>query len=150
MLVATLTLPRQDIDRVGAGRYGENLAFNPWHALAEHAPVGQRRGSPQSRLRGVARTCRRQANGVPATEPDGPRPLDVEARVRSPTARSCARAIHPAIGIARVGNSEEHYLIGPEVDRRRPREPGSFKDRTGALMRQAARFACTATTPPAR
>jgi hypothetical protein len=102
-------------------------------------------------------------------------------------------AIHPAIGIARVGNSEEHFFIGPEVDEPLPGqlgepaseafssgkpvesspgkpeeppsdkleearpdesdesrpgelgqfppgEPSFYKDRTGALKRQAARF----------
>src|SRR6185436_17752131 len=32
--VATLILPRQDVTANGQGGYGENLAFNPWHALA--------------------------------------------------------------------------------------------------------------------
>ena len=51
-------------------------------------------------------------------------------------------AIHPAIGIARIGNSREAdgYFIGPEV----PDEPalgrGAYKDKSGALKRQAARF----------
>jgi hypothetical protein len=49
-------------------------------------------------------------------------------------------AIHPAIGIARVGNSEEQFFLGPEVDHPTPMEPGSYKDETGALKRQAARF----------
>ena len=53
-------------------------------------------------------------------------------------------AIHPAIGVARIGNStkSDGYFIGPEV----PDEPalplGSYKDKddTGALKRQVARF----------
>jgi len=53
-------------------------------------------------------------------------------------------AIHPAIGVARVGNSHEPgaagYFVGPEV----PEEPalprGDYKDSKGALKRQAARF----------
>jgi hypothetical protein len=50
--------------------------------------------------------------------------------------------IHPAIGIARIGNSTEFdgCFIGPEV----PDEPalplGSYKDKNGALKRQVARF----------
>lgn len=49
-------------------------------------------------------------------------------------------AIYPSIGIARVGNSKEEYYIGPEVTA--PAQlPGSFyKDATGAIKRQAARF----------
>ncbi len=47
-------------------------------------------------------------------------------------------AIHPAIGVGRVGNSNDGWFLGPEV----PHIPitGPFKDATGALRRQAARF----------
>ncbi|MFC9330323.1 LodA/GoxA family CTQ-dependent oxidase [Kitasatospora sp. NPDC057015] len=47
--------------------------------------------------------------------------------------------IHPAIGIARVGNSEEDF-VGPEVPDRPPAAPGGFKDAEGRIKRQAARF----------
>lgn len=47
--------------------------------------------------------------------------------------------IHPAIGVARVGNSEE-WFIGPEVPDRAPYPEGGFKDEAGRLKRQAARF----------
>ncbi|MDQ5824944.1 MAG: LodA/GoxA family CTQ-dependent oxidase [Chloroflexota bacterium] len=49
-------------------------------------------------------------------------------------------AIHPAIGIARVGNSETEYFIGPEVPDPLPEPPGFYKDQQGALKRQAALF----------
>lgn len=49
-------------------------------------------------------------------------------------------AIHPAIGVARVGNSENKYYIGPEVTDPPPRPPGFYKDAKGALKREAARF----------
>lgn len=51
-------------------------------------------------------------------------------------------AIYPAIGVARIGNSTEFdgYFVGPEV----PNEPalplGHYKDKSGALRRQVARF----------
>lgn len=48
-------------------------------------------------------------------------------------------SIHPAIGIARVGNSRD-YLIGPQVIDPDPLPSGSFRDGTGALKRQAAEF----------
>jgi hypothetical protein len=49
-------------------------------------------------------------------------------------------SIHPGIGIARVGNSEGEFFIGPELTTP-PREvPGFYRDETGALKRQAARF----------
>ena len=49
-------------------------------------------------------------------------------------------AIHPAIGVARVGNSESDFFIGPEVTEPQPSPAGFYKDRKGALKRQAARF----------
>lgn len=47
--------------------------------------------------------------------------------------------IHPAIGIARIGNSEE-YFIGPEVPRPTPPPGGGYRDKAGRLKRQAALF----------
>ncbi len=47
--------------------------------------------------------------------------------------------IHPGIGVARVGNSEE-YFIGPEVPNPVPPPPGGYRDAQGHLKRQAARF----------
>jgi L-Lysine epsilon oxidase N-terminal len=49
-------------------------------------------------------------------------------------------AIYPAIGIARVGNSRDEYFIGPEVTAPVKHPAGFYKDATGALKRQAARF----------
>ena len=49
-------------------------------------------------------------------------------------------AIHPAIGIARVGDSLEDYYFGPEVACPEPRPPGFYKDASGALKREAALF----------
>ena len=49
-------------------------------------------------------------------------------------------AVHPAIGIARVGNSASEYFFGSEVPGPLPEPPGGFKDAGGALKRQAARF----------
>jgi hypothetical protein len=49
-------------------------------------------------------------------------------------------AIYPAIGIARVGNSPEEFFIGPEVTEPIAHSPGFYRDTSGALKRQAARF----------
>ncbi len=49
-------------------------------------------------------------------------------------------AIHPAIGVARVGNSEDGYYIGPEIIDGPPMTLENIRDETGALKRQAARF----------
>jgi hypothetical protein len=48
--------------------------------------------------------------------------------------------IYPAIGVARVGNSASGYVVGPEVPDPPPLSPGCYRDDTGALKRQAARF----------
>ncbi|WP_298835210.1 LodA/GoxA family CTQ-dependent oxidase [uncultured Piscinibacter sp.] len=47
--------------------------------------------------------------------------------------------IHPAIGVARVGNSDE-FFIGPERIGQRPQPAGGFKDAQCRVKRQAARF----------
>jgi len=49
-------------------------------------------------------------------------------------------AIHPAVGIGRVGNSRESFFFGPEVPGALPHASGGFKDPHGAVARQAARF----------
>ena len=49
-------------------------------------------------------------------------------------------AIYPSIGIARVGNSPTGWYIGPEVPDPLPLSPGSYRDGSGALKREAARF----------
>lgn len=47
-------------------------------------------------------------------------------------------AIHPAVGIARVGNSEDAFYFAPEVPGSTPH--GAVKDARGAMAKQAARF----------
>lgn len=49
-------------------------------------------------------------------------------------------AIHPAIGIVRLGNSPEGYFIGPEAPGRIPSDPDRFRDSEGNIKRQACRF----------
>lgn len=48
-------------------------------------------------------------------------------------------AIHPGIGIARVGDSPDAFIVGPEVLNPVP-PPDGYKDCKGFLKRQAARF----------
>jgi hypothetical protein len=47
--------------------------------------------------------------------------------------------IHPGIGIARVGDSDE-YFVGPEIPYRTASPNGGYRDAQGQLKRQAARF----------
>ena len=49
-------------------------------------------------------------------------------------------AIHPAIGVARIGNSAVQIFLGPEVDEPAAEPPGAYRDGNSALKRQAARF----------
>lgn len=49
-------------------------------------------------------------------------------------------AIHPTIGVARLGNSEDSYFLAPEIPDPLPEQPGFYRDPTGALKRQAPRF----------
>jgi L-Lysine epsilon oxidase N-terminal/L-lysine epsilon oxidase C-terminal domain len=48
--------------------------------------------------------------------------------------------IHPAIGIARLGTSPSEYFVGPEIPEVYDFPQGGFRDKTGRLKRQAARF----------
>ncbi|RVT40552.1 hypothetical protein EMM73_19590, partial [Rheinheimera sediminis] len=49
-------------------------------------------------------------------------------------------AIYPPIGVMRVGNSPKEFFIGPEVNQPIAADLGSYRDASGALKRQAARF----------
>jgi hypothetical protein len=66
--VATLTIPPQTFSTPARDAFGENLSFNPWHALPEHKPLGA-----VNRIRRVVYTAvsklRHQHNGVPRREP---------------------------------------------------------------------------------
>jgi hypothetical protein len=48
--------------------------------------------------------------------------------------------IHPAIGIARLGNSPGDFFIGPEIPLQKPDPAGGFKDAQCKVKRQAAQF----------
>jgi len=48
--------------------------------------------------------------------------------------------IHPGIGIARLGNSQTGFFLGPEAPGVAPAPEGGFKDGEGAIKRQGVRF----------
>jgi len=50
-----------------------------------------------------------------------------------------AVSIYPAIGVARVGNSPEHFL-GPTIPGQIATDPDDFRDGKGRIKRQAAKF----------
>ncbi|MFG3225538.1 LodA/GoxA family CTQ-dependent oxidase [Kitasatospora sp. NPDC048194] len=136
--VARLTLPQQDVSARGQAAYGENLAFNPWHCLAEHRPVGSISDARRTVYLASAEQ-RRDVNGVPTAEPGPARPQLTPPPARD--TRIVRAAVHPAIGIARVGDSTmDDFVLAPEVDDPPPLPVGSYKDVTGALRRQAVRF----------
>ncbi|MGA5821283.1 LodA/GoxA family CTQ-dependent oxidase [Kitasatospora sp. NPDC094028] len=134
---ARLTLQQQDVTARGQAEYGENLSLNPWHSLAEHRPIGS--------ISEVRRTVylasaeqRRDVNGIPTAEPGPARPRITPKAGRD--RRIVRAAVHPAIGVARVGDSTTaDYVLAPEVDEPAPPANG-YKDATGALLRQAVRF----------
>lgn len=140
--VATLILPQQDAGSRGQSTYGENLAYNPWHALPAHRPVGSIADTRKMVYRASAAN-RRNVNGVPQAEPVVPRPPQYAPGVDYPKAkdtRIVRAAIHPAIGVARVGNSINAFYIGPQVAEPSPQALGFYRDATGALKREAAQF----------
>ncbi len=48
--------------------------------------------------------------------------------------------IHPAIGMARVGNSPQEFYLGPETPHPAPQPAEFYRDAQGRLKREAARF----------
>ncbi|NEU98324.1 LodA/GoxA family CTQ-dependent oxidase [Bradyrhizobium uaiense] len=58
-----------------------------------------------------------------------------------PFAKVHSCKIHPGIGIARVGNSTEGYYLAPEsLEASKDAPTGGYKDASGRVKRQAARF----------
>lgn len=68
--VATITIPKQSFDLPAQHRFCENLSFSPWHAIAEHRPLGvvnRVRKVVYETISGV----RHELNGEPRKEPTG-------------------------------------------------------------------------------
>jgi hypothetical protein len=135
--VADLILDRQDITERGQAEYGENLSCNIWRVTEAHRPVGSL-AEVRRAVYATSAQQRRNVNGVPDGEPAEPRPsLHTAPATDSVIVRA---AIHPAIGIARIGDSQSDYTIGPETVDPPARPPGFYRDAAGALKRQAACF----------
>lgn len=80
--VARVMIPAQDIDAPGVAAYGDNLAFQPWHALPEHQPVGSLAEARRVAYSASA-ALRHGYNGIPDQEPRearDPQPLPVPER----------------------------------------------------------------------
>jgi hypothetical protein len=65
ILVAQLKLPKQDLDDADAF---DDLSFNPWHASADHEPMGSLNGTRRAGYVSSA-DVRRRLNGCPLAEP---------------------------------------------------------------------------------
>jgi hypothetical protein len=134
--VATLTLPPQNIDAADQAQLGELLAFNIWQTLPEHEPQGSI-AAARKIVYYAAADLRRTHNHVSTQEPAQLQPIQPPM----PSDSTIVRAeIHPAIGVARVGNSQDEFFIGPEVTHPASEQSGFYRDAQGALKRQAARF----------
>jgi L-lysine epsilon oxidase-like protein len=135
--IADLILPQQEIAARGQANYGENLSWNIWRVTAEHIPQGSIAEARRT-VYAASAQMRRNVNGVPTGEPADPRPaLRLAPCVDTVITQA---AIHPAIGIARIGDSKSGYFIGPEVVSPVANPPGFYRDPSGTLKRQAACF----------
>ncbi|RYD68101.1 MAG: hypothetical protein EOP58_01505, partial [Sphingomonadales bacterium] len=137
--VATLVIPQQRIDAPGQADYGQNLSFNIWRVPPANRP------NDQSTIAVVRRTVyaagaamRQRANGQLTGDPSEPRAAEADPLERD----NCIvqAVIYPAIGVARVGSSDDYFYGGPEVTDPAPLPPGSYRDKDKRLKRQAARF----------
>lgn len=137
--IAELTFPKQDICAIGQEEFGQNLAFNIWRTLAEHEPLGSMAAARKVVYEASAE-ARHQANGQQLTEPSEINPA-FEGDADDDSKCIVTAGIYPPIGVMRVGNSEKEWFIGPEVNNPPAlKEEWAYRDKTGALKRQAARF----------
>lgn len=137
--IARLEFPQQDICAIGQEAFGQNLSFNIWRTLAAHEPLGSIAAARKLVYAASAQT-RHQANGQLEEEPGAINPpFDPHSGADDDCIVSAA--IYPAIGVMRVGNSKEEFFIGPEVNNPPAQtEDDAYRDASGALKRQAARF----------
>jgi len=81
--VATLIIPRQEIDTEERNRLCENLSFDPWHGVEDHYPVGAMNRARRAVYTAVAK-FRHSRNCVPfpelagATDPAPTNPCKLE------------------------------------------------------------------------
>ncbi|KAK9762749.1 hypothetical protein K7432_011216 [Basidiobolus ranarum] len=66
--VATIVIPKQDLDAPELNKQGETLSFNPWHSLPEHRPLGSLNRTRKVVYERISRV-RNEMNSVPRQEP---------------------------------------------------------------------------------
>jgi len=137
--IAKLHLAQQDVTALGKADFGSRLSFNIWRTLEEHKPIGSI-AEARRVVYAASAQVRHQANGQTQQEPNVINPSFEE---NSDEDSDCIvkAAIYPPIGVMRVGNSENEYFIGPLVDEPEIKpDPYAYRDKTGAIKRQAAQF----------
>ena len=72
--VATLRIPQQEFDTPERFAFTRNLAFNPWHCLAAHRPLGNQSRARKRMYDELAR-FRQKMNDVKHVEPTGAEPF---------------------------------------------------------------------------
>ncbi|MET3134538.1 hypothetical protein AAKU55_004838 [Oxalobacteraceae bacterium GrIS 1.11] len=140
--VATLILPQQDICARGQSAYGEALAFNIWRVPVEQTPVGSIAEARKLAYPASAH-ARHEANGQALEEPRQARagcPFSGHRPAPDPDTCIVKAVIYPAVGIARVGSSEEEWFLGPEVLNPPAHPAGYYRDKHHMLKRQGVRF----------
>jgi len=68
--VATIRIPKQRFDTDAQQGFCENLSYTPWHALAEHRPVGGINRVRKVVYEGIS-VLRHKLNQSPRVEPTG-------------------------------------------------------------------------------
>lgn len=135
--IADLHFTQQDINARGQAAYGENLSMNIWRVTEEHRPQGSI-ADVRKAVYAASAEQRRNANGVPDGEPVCAKPDQVIPPCKD--AVIVRAAIYPGIGVARVGNAETEFYIGPEVSEPPSAPKGFYRTSEGTLKREAARF----------
>ncbi len=138
--VATLEVSRQDVTAQGQSAYGDLLAFNIWRTPVAQTPRGSIAEARKVVYANSAR-LRHQANGQPQDQPKCPRTAAASHDEDDCIVRA---VVYPSIGIARIGNAPDGYIIGPEVVNPPPktanRGRSPYRDEQGRLLPQVARF----------
>lgn len=137
--IARLVFPKQNTLAIGKEDFGTSLAFNIWRTLPEHEPLGSI-AQVRKKVYSASAKTRQQANGQREQEPVTVNP-PFEENQDDESDCIVKAAIYPPIGVMRVGNSAEEYFIGPLTDQPVSTEdPYAYRDKFGALKRQAAQF----------
>ncbi len=87
--VATLEIPPQTFDSPAQLAFARNLSFNPWHALAEHRPLGNQNRARKAIYLSTS-NMRRSINGERHLEPTGDEVFDEESGLETGLVRRTA------------------------------------------------------------